>query len=240
MDAHTKKTYMVYDTAEICSYLKMANVFTSDIFIKHSTSYEPLENTGIAKVDKKKNLFFLNRDLDLTPSLKRKTPFRIKLESAIIDFTSALLPSQEDEEAQLFSLPKQMTVQYLRSYQRVEPTKDHPINIRFSVNRLSLKFKVLDISSGGMAMRVPNVDLLLDIGDILENMELILNKNDQIKISGQIRFIEKDRCSIKFIDITPQAEKTIVEYMERRKLVDVVREKLYMDIEDEVMKFEKD
>ncbi len=96
MDAHTKRTFMVYDALEICSYLKMANVFTSEIFIKNSENYVPLQETGIAKVDMKKKLFFFNRELDLNPSLKQKILFRIKLESAIIDLVSTRVTTSED------------------------------------------------------------------------------------------------------------------------------------------------
>ncbi len=135
-------------------------------------------------------------------------------------------------------MPQQMTVQYIRSYKRIEPSKDHPINTRLSINRLSLKFMVLDISTGGMALKVPNVELLLDIGDVLDNIEILLTERDKITVTGQVRFIQDAKCCIKFIDISPRAEGILAQYMERRKLVDIVREKLFMDVEEEVMKFE--
>ena len=238
MDMHANRTYMVYDIIAIYSYLKKANVFTSEIHIKNIYKYDLLEGIGISKIDTKNNFFLFNKDLNFDSLTKYKVNFRIKLESYIVDFSTSFHPSSgKDGEPQKFFLPKQMTVQCFTSERRVKPSKDHPIEATF--NRLYVNFNVLDISAGGMAIQISNVELLLDVGDVIDVIEIMLTEQETIRVSGEVRLITEDSCRIKFINISNKAERIIAEYMERRELVDIIWEKLYIDVEEEIMKFQE-
>ncbi len=239
MDTKEKRTIMIYDIDDICSYLKIAMKLKSIILIKYKDSFNILENAFVYKIDTKNNTFSLHSKLELDSSTKKKITLRLLLESSTIDFLTTFQPSlEEDKELLRFSLPTQMTAQYIRGPERIRPSKEHPLGIKFCVNRLKFNFKVLDISTSGIAVKVPNAELLLDIGDTLNEMEIFLTESTSIRVSGEVRLVKGEKCGIKFISISAEAERIIAQYIERKKLVDLVRDKLYVDVEKEVMKFQ--
>ncbi len=238
MSTNTKRTFNIFNIEEACMYLKSASAFNSTVYMKKDDNYTLLENTIVSKI--KDNYFLINQDLGLDTSTKMKYSFRILLEACLIDFPATIMPYEGNKEnVSQFSLPNKMVVQYVRKFMRIKPSKYHPVDVKFSKNKLTLKFRVLDISTSGLAVKVPRAEMLYEIGDMIDDMELLLTEQNKVKVSGQIRVVRGDRCGIKFIDNTPEKEELIAEYIDRRQLAEKIRAKTYRDVEKELMMLSK-
>ncbi len=240
MNTSTKRTFNICNIDEACMYLKSAAAFNSTIYMKKEENYTMLENTLISHINTKDNFFFLNRDLGLDTSTKLQYSFRVLLEACVVDFLATIMPpAGEKENVSQFSMPAKMSVQYVRKFLRIKPSKYHPVEVKFTKSKLTLKFSVLDISTSGIAVKVPRAELLYEIGDMIDDMELLLTEQNHLKVSGQIRAVKDDRCGIKFINCTPEKQEMIAEYIDRRQLAEKIRAKTYRDVEKELMMLSK-
>ncbi len=240
INTNTKRSFVIHNTDEACTYLKSASAFNSAIYIKKDDKYNLLENTNILQIGEEDNYFIFNHDFGLDLSVNQKCSFRILLEACVVDFTTTIKKSSaKDENRYKFLLPGRMTVQYIRKYLRMKPSKYHPVDIKFIKDRLILKFSVLDISTSGIAVKVPRAEMLYGIGDMIDEMEILLTEKNGVKVAGQIRAVKGDRCGIKFIECMPEAEELIAEYIDRRQLAEKIRAKTYRDVEKELMMLNK-
>ena len=226
MEINRKQVCIISDTRQMSSYFRAASVFRSAVYAGNGSFYSLLEDNYISEINSDDRFFVLNSDIDFT--VEKNVNFRVLLESCVVDFTAELMQTARNgKKFRKFSLPEMIHVSYMRRFMRVHPAKYYPLKvvIPWIDPKDSLKtYSVSNLSVRGMGVTVQNADLLFRAGDMLEGLEVSLPGQDNVTVSGQVKFVRGDICGIRFLPLDDRAERLIREYVAQRMMMEKLRD----------------
>jgi c-di-GMP-binding flagellar brake protein YcgR len=103
---------------------------------------------------------------------------------------------------------------------RLTPSREDPVTVAFKeehLQKLSSEIKVLDISVGGIRLRIPGAETILEAGASIEKMELSIPGEGEFALSGTVTFIKGDQCGIKFLKSGEHKIDKIARYLFNRE-----------------------
>jgi CheY-like chemotaxis protein len=107
-----------------------------------------------------------------------------------------------------------------RQYFRVSPSSENPIGVKFyrePLKQISNQIKVITISVGGMGLELPCPVPELKPGLLFERIELSIPEEETCMLSGIVRFVNENRCGIKFININDFVLRKVSRYVFKRE-----------------------
>ncbi len=132
-----------------------------------------------------------------------------------------------------FLLPEEMTRHYRRKFPRYDLDETSPVRIRFQTGNLrgiSPLVRVVDLSEGGVGLRVHDAESIFGIGEMIEKMEMLLPEEEALPLAGMVRFACEERCGLQFIPNDAVAISRIVRHLHRLEEIENVSKKTYRSL----------
>lgn len=111
-----------------------------------------------------------------------------------------------------------------RRHFRVSPSLSNPVLTTYRRNNENMKsLPVKDISLGGVAFYVPEMEKCVPVGTIIPNMQINLPAQGQISASGIVRRIEKETnnerivCALEFTRVPTTSDRKLYSYLNERQ-----------------------
>ncbi|MBA4371768.1 MAG: hypothetical protein C0402_02775 [Thermodesulfovibrio sp.] len=234
-DDETKRTEIVENPKEIFARIQAAAAFKAAVAVRRGGFDFPLEGAFISAVTLDDSGHFL---LKASPQAglvdKDAVALRTSIYASFIDFTAERLAVYDQPDGTCgFRLPVTMRIHYARKHFRIEPSEGHPVKVRFqsgTLRGISPLVKVVDLSEGGLGIRVYDAESTFRVGDMIELMEVILPGEGAavaVPVAGMVRYSCEDRCGLQFLRDERHDLSRISQYVSRLKMIDNVHKKTY-------------
>lgn len=234
-DDENKRTENLENPKEIFARLMVASTFKAAVAVRKGGHEFPLAGAFIAGVELAGSGYFLLKappEADLLH--KDAVALRVSIYASFMDFTAERLAAYDRPDGTCgFRLPSSVRVHYERQYPRIEPSEGHPVKVRFqtgSLRGISPLVKVVDLSEGGIGIRVYDAESIFRVGELVEMMEVVLPGEGAavvVPVAGMVRYSCEDRCGLQFLRDERHDLSRISQYVRQLKLLDNIHKKTY-------------
>ncbi len=234
-DDETKRTENIENPREIFARIRAAAAFKAAVAIRKGGYEFPLEGAAVTGVEFEDSPYFLLKaSLQAGLSGKEAVNLRLSIYASYMDFTAERLDAYDRPDGSLgFRLPETVRIHYERQYPRIEPSDNHPVRVRFqagSLRGISPLVKVVDLSEGGIGIRVYDADSIFNAGDMIEMMDVVLPGEGAavvVPVAGMVRYSCEDRCGLQFLRDDRYDSSKISQYVRQLRMIDSVQKKTY-------------
>ena len=230
-DDEIKRTEIIENPKEIFARIQAVAAFKAVVSVRKSGEEIPLEGAYIAGVVfDESGYFLLKSDIRADVTDKVSVDLRLSIYASFMDFTAERLASHDLPDGICgFRLPSTVSIHYERKYPRIEPSGAHPVKIRFqtgSLRGISPLIKVVDLSEGGIGIRVYDAESIFKVGDMIEKIDILLpgeGASIVVPVAGMVRYSCEDRCGLQFLRDDNHDSSRISQYVHQLQMIDNVQ-----------------